>query len=78
MTAAYKALASRVGARVFALRQQQKLRLIDVADRAGLSKAYLSQIETGKRVPSLALLLSLAEVLGVKIADLVARTDGEQ
>ena len=44
-----------------------------LADRAGISKPYLSQLEAGKRQPSLAVLRALAAALGVEIEDIAPR-----
>lgn len=42
-----------------------------------LSKPYLSQIEAGKRLPSLGVLNALAARLGLQLADLVALDGAE-
>ncbi|HET8729231.1 MAG TPA: helix-turn-helix transcriptional regulator [Alphaproteobacteria bacterium] len=42
-----------------------------LADQVGISKPYLSQIETGKRNPTAKVLRPLAEVLQVDIDDLI-------
>lgn len=41
-----------------------------LASRAGISKAYLCQIETGKREGAIKTLRALAEALGVTVDDL--------
>ena len=62
-------LAKLLGARIAGLRGKSGLTQERCAWEAGLSKAYLSQIEAGKRLPSLVTLLALAERLGVEIRD---------
>lgn len=42
-----------------------------VAGRAGITQAYLSQIETGKREGSISTMKNIAGVLGVTVDDLV-------
>lgn len=42
-----------------------------VADRAKITLGYYSEIETGKKTPSLATALLLSQGLGVSIGDLI-------
>lgn len=48
-----------------------KLPQQQVAEKAGISVPYLSQIESGRRKGSTAVLAALARVLGVTLDDLV-------
>jgi transcriptional regulator with XRE-family HTH domain len=45
------------------------------AERAGISVAYLSEIETGRRNPTVAIVVRLARALEVKPSQLMARLD---
>jgi len=63
------------GTGVRQLRRQRKLTQADVASRVGITATYLSQIETGRRNPTLAVVVGLARALGVKPSQLVARLD---
>ena len=45
----------------------------DLADRLGISRAYLAKIELGQANPSMALVDRVADALGIEV-DLVART----
>ena len=49
---------ARIGARLRRLREERGWRLEDLAQRTGLSKAYLSQLEGDERQPSLSALCS--------------------
>lgn len=51
-----------------ALTQQQ------LAERAGISKPYLSQLESGKRHGTMGVLNSIAQALNVNLEDLVDAT----
>ena len=51
-------------------REHRGLSASELAGRAGLSQAYVSQLETGKRDGSVAALGALARALGVDIGDL--------
>jgi transcriptional regulator with XRE-family HTH domain len=59
-----------VGMRLRDLRRKAKLSLETVASRSNLSVGFLSQIERGLSSPSLRVLATLADVLGVGIAAL--------
>jgi transcriptional regulator with XRE-family HTH domain len=61
-------LAGEVPVRV--LREHQGLSARALADRAGISAAYLSQIETGKKPGSFDAMAKLARALGVDMEDL--------
>lgn len=64
-----RTLARRLGARLIAARGQRRQQ--HVAAAAGLSKAYLSQLEGGKRVPTLFALDALAKALHVPLGELL-------
>jgi len=64
-----------VGARLRAIRQLRRATLKAVAERAGLSESFLSQIERGKASPSVASLTRIAAALGVNVADLFEAHD---
>ncbi len=56
-----------IGARIRALRTEQKLTLAELADRCGLSTSYLSQVERDKTTPSLPTLTVIAGALSVHL-----------
>lgn len=60
-----------VSARLRGLRQEQGRTLEEVAGIAGMSTSTLSRLESGKRKPSLELLLPLAGVYGLPLDELV-------
>ncbi|BDI30411.1 XRE family transcriptional regulator [Capsulimonas corticalis] len=59
-----------LGARLRALRTQRGWTLDELAQRADLSKSYLSRLEDGDRQPSIAALLSLAQAHRMPLAAL--------
>ena len=65
------ALLSVIAANLKRLRTRQGHSLERLANLAGVSRAMLSQIETGKSVPTISLLLKVANALGVPIANLL-------
>ncbi|GAA2395781.1 helix-turn-helix domain-containing protein [Nonomuraea africana] len=72
--------AQAVGGRIRARRKELGRTLQEVADAAGLSKSFISQVEIGKSVPSVAALEQISAALDVPIGTFVAtqmaREDG--
>jgi transcriptional regulator with XRE-family HTH domain len=60
-----------VGARLRALRRERAWSLGDLAARAGVSRAMLSQVESGKTTPSIAVLWKVAGGLGLPFSALL-------
>lgn len=60
----------KLGARLRKLREERGWRLEDLAERTGLSRPYLSRLESGERQPSLTALFSVAQAYGVTFASL--------
>ncbi|MEZ4713003.1 MAG: helix-turn-helix transcriptional regulator [Caldilineaceae bacterium] len=52
-------------------RRHRKLTLQQLADEAGISKPYLSQLESGKRIGSTDVLHRLATALHVSLEDII-------
>lgn len=67
-----------LGLKLRTLRQRRGLGLKDVADRAGVSISYLSEIEKGRKYPKPAKLLELARALEVSFDELVSMRVGEE
>ena len=61
-------LATRIGKNISKARRARKLTSEKLAYENGVSKGYLSDIENGKKRPSLKMLEKLAKVLGVDIS----------
>jgi transcriptional regulator with XRE-family HTH domain len=60
-----------VAPRLRELRRARRLSLEAAAARAGLSPAHLSRLETGRRQPSLPMLLALARAYGTTVSHLL-------
>ena len=71
MTTARGDSLDRLGARIRHHRRQLGLTLVEVADQAGISQPFLSQIERGKAAPSMSTLEGLAHALGTTQAHLL-------
>ncbi len=65
---------ARLGAVIRASRTQAGLSLRVLAERTGVSNAYLSQVERGLHEPSLSVLRAVAGALGVPLEALLARS----
>ena len=61
-----------LGRRIRALRQDRHLSQEALAEKADLSTTYVSELERGRRDPSLSTLTALAAGLQVDLVDLVA------
>ncbi|MBB5936220.1 helix-turn-helix domain-containing protein [Streptomyces zagrosensis] len=67
-----------VAPRLRDLRRRSGITLESAAQRAGLSPAHLSRLETGRRQPSLPMLLALAHTYGTTVSDLLGEVPAEQ
>jgi len=59
-----------LGARLRSGRQRQGLTLRTVADRSGLSRGFINQVELGQVSPSFASLSKIADALGASLVEL--------
>ena len=57
------------------LREKRGLRLADLEEKTGVSRGFLSELERGKKTPTLDTLKKLASVLQVPIQDLVGEEE---
>ncbi|MGB3184319.1 MAG: helix-turn-helix transcriptional regulator [Ornithinimicrobium sp.] len=62
-----------VGKEVRAERHRRGMRISDVAERAGISPQYLSEVERGAKDASSEVLSAIAGALDLQVADLAAR-----
>lgn len=60
-----------LGRSLRATREERGGRLVDVAERAGISPQYLSEIERGRKEPSSEMIAAVTGALGVDLADLL-------
>ncbi|MFJ4918983.1 helix-turn-helix domain-containing protein [Streptomyces sp. NPDC088725] len=67
-----------VAPRLRELRRGRRLTLEAAAQRAGLSPAHLSRLETGRRQPSLPMLLALARVYSTTVSELLGEVPPER
>ncbi len=63
-------IGKRLGERIKEIRQQRGMRLENVAAKAGLTKGYLSLVENGHKVPTIATLVKVSNVFDVPIGAL--------
>jgi transcriptional regulator with XRE-family HTH domain len=52
------------------MRLRKGLSLVELAEKSGVSKTHIADIETGKKIPGLQVLCQLADALGVDARDL--------
>lgn len=65
-----------LGERLRSVRQQRQVGLRELAGRIGVSPALISQIETGKSMPSVATLYAIVSELGVSLDAVLADSAG--
>ena len=66
-----------LGRSLRAAREEQGGRLVDVAERAGISPQYLSEIERGRKEPSSEMIAAVIGALGVDLAGLLIDIAGD-
>ncbi len=71
MTREIAVLKRRIGSRIRHRRDQVHISQEELADAAEMTPTYLSQIENGKRNPSLEALFRIATALAIDLADLI-------
>jgi transcriptional regulator with XRE-family HTH domain len=64
---------TKLGQLIRKCRQQRKLTLKELCDKAGVSIGYLSQVERGNATPSLGTLAQISHALDLGLDDFVAR-----
>lgn len=64
--------------RIRMIRKERGLTGEQLAEMVGVSKGYISEIETGKKTPGAGLMLRLAEALRVEVYDLYEGTEDER
>lgn len=67
----YPGLAAAIGSRLARHRARAGLSMAKLSRAVGKSNGYVSQVERGYIVPSLPLLIRLADALGVKAVDML-------
>ncbi len=60
-----------LGARLRELRQEKGLKLAALAHQSGVSLAYVSEVERGRKLPSLEVLDRLAGALGLSVLEVL-------
>ena len=60
-----------LGPRLRTAREEQGERLVDVAEKAGISPQYLSEIERGRKEPSSEMIAAVTGALGLSLDDLL-------
>jgi transcriptional regulator with XRE-family HTH domain len=68
---------NKIPGRLKQLRNRKKLTLQQLAQKAGCTKSYISQLEKGTGSPSVSMLGRLAEALEIPVADLIRDEGGE-
>lgn len=59
------------------LRRNRGISQEDLAERAGVHRTYISQLERGLKSPTLVVLMKLATALGMKASEILAQLEHE-
>jgi transcriptional regulator with XRE-family HTH domain len=60
-----------LGNRVRSLRRKHGWTQVEMAERLGVDRSYLSEIETGKKDPSLRVMKTIADGFGISLSRLL-------
>lgn len=60
-------LINQIGEKIKKLRNEKELTITDISERTNLTKSQISQIETGKSLPSLKSLLAITKALDITV-----------
>lgn len=63
-----------IGENVKKLMDKQNVQQKDIAEAAGVSQAFISNMLKGYKIPSVQVLQRIAEYLGVTVDDLISKT----
>ncbi|RRO14453.1 XRE family transcriptional regulator [Saccharopolyspora rhizosphaerae] len=66
-----------LGRTLRAIREDRGDRLVDVAERAGVSPQYLSEVERGRKEPSSEMIAAITGALEVELSDLLISIAGD-
>lgn len=64
-----------IGKAIRMVRVAKNMTQTELFTKCNLSRGYISQLETGNREPSLSMLRTIAEALGVSVTTLVALSE---
>lgn len=68
-----------IGEKIKNLRQEKKMSLSELAERANVAKSYLSSIERNLQTnPSIQFIEKISKVLGVSVNDLILEDNSEK
>lgn len=65
-----------LGHRIASIRGQKKISQLSLSLKAGVSKSYLSDLENGRRNPSVLVLNRIASALKIPLASLFEKGEG--
>lgn len=66
-----------IGIRLAALREERRLSVRALGEAAGVTGGFISQVENGHVMPSIASLLRIASALNVRVADFFERPEAQ-
>ena len=76
MESATENVTEQIGRKIMIFRNDRHMSQKELADKIGVSSAYISYLEKGHRSLSVELLVSIATVLGCKMVNLIPVSQG--
>jgi len=67
-----------VGRNIGRIRKSRGVKQVDIAHALGVSQEHMSNIETGRRLPSLRLLIGICKALSSMPEEIIAEGEGER
>ena len=64
-----------LGENIKLYRKKQKLTQVDLANKAGISRTYLSDLENGRYMPSIETISNIAKILNIDLNFLTSLTE---
>lgn len=62
---------ARIGEVIANLRRERGFSQEELAEKAGIHRTYVSQLERGLKSPTLAILIKIADALGINCSDIL-------
>jgi transcriptional regulator with XRE-family HTH domain len=66
-----------IGLKIKELRLKKKIKATEIANNAGISRVYLSEIERGLKTPTIDTLKKICDALGITLAEFFSEEEHE-
>lgn len=70
-----KVLYRKLGEKIYTARRKRHMTQDQLAERTGIDRTYISQVENGRRNPSLTVAAKISKTLKIQLDDLIEEMD---